>query len=96
MKNTDSQIIQHIIKYCSLISSTIGRFGDSFDIFLRDFDYQHSISFCICQIGELTNNFSQDAKELFVGQIPLVQIKGLRNRLVHGYLSIDLRIVWNT
>jgi uncharacterized protein with HEPN domain len=96
MKNTDIQIVEHIVKYCSLIASTINRFGDSFELFLNDFDYQQSISFSICQIGELTNHFSQNARKVFFETIPLAQIKGIRNKIVHGYLSIDLGIIWNT
>lgn len=53
------------------------------------------ICFNIFQIGELANSLSDEFTKEF-NQIPWKQIKGMRNRIVHGYDTIDLEIVWNT
>ena len=53
MLSPDLQRIQHIRDYCVEIEKTIQRYGNSFETFDQDADYQRSISFCILQIGEL-------------------------------------------
>ena len=49
----DLQRIQHILDYCNEIEKTIRRYGESFEFFDQDADYQRSIAFSILQIGEL-------------------------------------------
>lgn len=44
-------------------------------------------------IGEAANKVSQDCRSLHP-QIPWVQIVSLRHRLIHGYDSVDLDILW--
>lgn len=52
--------------------------------------------FNLMQIGELSKaSLSEDSKESIPG-IPWKQIYGLRNRIVHGYDGVDMRIVWDT
>ncbi len=53
MQLPDLQRIEHIKEYCEEIANTINRYGNSFDIFDEDIDYQKSVSFSILQIGEL-------------------------------------------
>ena len=54
MLSPDLQRIKHIRDYCVEVERTIARYGNSFDIFDHDPDYQRSVSFCILQIGELS------------------------------------------
>ena len=42
---------------------TIARYGNSFDIFDQDPDYQRSVSFRILQIGELSGGLSQEYRQ---------------------------------
>ena len=52
--------------------------------------------FNLMQLGELAKiSLSEDAK-LQLPAIPWHQIYGLRNRIVHGYDGVNLRIVWDT
>ena len=52
--------------------------------------------FNLMQIGELAkNSLSETAKEALPA-IPWRQIYGMRNRIVHGYSGVELRIVWDT
>ena len=44
-------------------------------------------------IGEAANRISTEEQERYP-QIPWVQIVGLRNRLIHGYDSVDFDILW--
>jgi uncharacterized protein with HEPN domain len=45
-------------------------------------------------IGEAAAGVSAESRSKFPG-IPWAEIVGLRNRLIHGYNSVDLDIVWN-
>ena len=51
--------------------------------------------YALIQIGELSNGLSDDFIEQY-NKIPWRQIIGMRNRIVHGYDTINLEIVWNT
>ena len=52
MTSPDLQRIQHIKEYCETIEKTIERYGNSFEVYAADGDYQRSVSFSILQIGE--------------------------------------------
>ena len=47
------------------------------------------------QIGELAKGLSDEFLKEY-NKIPWKQIIGMRHRIVHGYDTIDLEIVWNT
>ena len=52
--------------------------------------------FNIMQIGELAKNeLSEEAKDE-ITSIPWKKIYGMRNRIVHGYSNMDMRIIWDT
>ncbi len=49
----DRQRLEKIAEYCEDILAAVARYGSSYDTFQSDRDFQHSVSFCILQIGEL-------------------------------------------
>lgn len=53
------------------------------------------VCFNLFQIGELANGLSVEFIKEY-NKIPWKQIIGMRNRIVYGYDTIDLEIVWNT
>ncbi|MGI6360285.1 MAG: DUF86 domain-containing protein [Acholeplasmatales bacterium] len=63
--------------------------------FKRDDDVKEIVCFNIFQIGELANVLSLDLTEKY-DKISWKQIKGMRNRIVHGYDKINFNIVWET
>ena len=81
MQLPDLQRIEHIKEYCEEIANTITRYGNSFDIFDQDIDYQKSISFSILQIGELVGKLSEEYREKTNHLIHWSSIKGMRNFL---------------
>lgn len=87
--------IQKILEHCERIEEAVSRFGDSFDDFAKDADYRDVICMNIFQIGELSNQISNDFKEIY-RDIPWEQMYGIRNRLAHAYIDIDDSIVWDT
>ncbi len=52
--------------------------------------------FNLMQIGELSKTSLSEAVKDSIPSIPWKQIYGLRNRIVHGYSGVDMRIVWDT
>ena len=49
-------------------------------------------------IGEAANNLLEVAPDIDARypSIPFVQIRGMRNRVAHGYLSVSLSMIWDT
>ena len=83
----------NIISHCERIEEKI------LDISKQDFekskDTQEIVCFNIFQIGELAKNLSID----FIHQhniVPWNQIKGMRNKIGHGYGTIEMDRVWKT
>lgn len=54
-----------------------------------------SIMFRIIQISENANHLSDEFKSKF-GDIPWISIKGMRNKIVHNYGEVRLKIVYDT
>ena len=52
--------------------------------------------FNLMQIGELAKTELSDEMKAEIKTIPWKQIYGMRNRIVHGYDGVDMRIVWDT
>ena len=46
-------------------------------------------------LGEAANRVDPEYRRS-APQIPWSKVIGTRNRLIHGYLSVDLEIVWHT
>lgn len=79
MLQPDLQRLEHIRDYCVQIQKTVMRYGESFEIFQRDIDFQQSVAFCILQIGELTNRLSPQYRQETDSTIPWRLIRGMRN-----------------
>jgi len=63
----------------------------------KDLDANRVLSLALVRlleiVGEAANRVSEDARERHPG-IAWPQIISLRNRLVHGYDSVDMDILW--
>lgn len=96
MLQPDLQRIQHILDYCNAIEKTVQRYGNSFEIFDQDEDFQRSISFSILQIGELSGGLSEEYRKKTSNRVQWGPIKGMRNMVAHSYGSMDRQIIWET
>ena len=69
--------------------------GVSKETFLDDLRLQDASAFDISTIGEAASNVTDEFKALHP-EIPWIQMRGLRNRLVHifDYEQIDYDIIW--
>lgn len=96
MLQPDRQRLEHIRDYCNEIKKTISRYGETFESFDADADYQRSVSFCILQIGELSGGLSADFRRTTADRIQWGPIKGMRNLVAHSYGSMSRDIIWET
>jgi len=72
--------------------------GVSHQEFLRDAKTQDAVVLKLIVIGEAATQVMDESPE-FVGlhpEIPWRQLRGMRNRMAHGYFEIDMGIVWAT
>ena len=69
--------------------------GKSREDFDADEVLQDSMMFRLIQISENAKKISAEFKVLH-GDIPWVDVYGLRNRIVHEYGNVDLSIVYDT
>jgi len=64
------------------------------DEFMKSTLIQNAVIRNLEIIGEATKNIPQDVKEQN-SEIPWKQMAGLRDVLIHDYMGISLKIVWN-
>jgi len=69
---------------------------DSYEDFLKDNKTNMASAFVLIQIGEISVEGLSDEFRQQIASIPWTQIKGLRNRIVHGYDEVDLHMVFET
>ena len=89
----DESIIIDIIKRCNRIIEKNN--GIKYEDFCNNYDISEIISFNLIQIGEMVNKFSK----AFINKYKEENWKcmiGMRNRIVHGYNSIDFETVYDT
>lgn len=96
MKENNFQRIVRIHKNCEYVGETVRRFGDNFELFFKDRDYQDAVCMRIYQIGELSVGLSEQFKEETRDRIPWEKVRGMRNAFAHEYETIDFVVVWNT
>lgn len=86
-------LLMNIIKHCEKINEKmINLTREQFD---NDEDVVQIICFNILQIGELAKNFEPTFVAKYNG-VPWRQIKGMRDKVAHGYGTIDMDRVWDT
>lgn len=83
----DKQLILAVLNYIEGINQTHLSFRNDKELFLENRDYQFSIAFALIQIGEIISMLKTDIKDK-------PKIKNLRNRIVHGYGTINKELLW--
>ena len=86
-------LLLNIIKHCNKIELKMASLTRTkFD---EDEDIREIICFNIFQIGELAKNFEPEFIRKYSG-MSWKQIKGMRDKIGHGYGTIDLDRIWDT
>ena len=63
--------------------------------YLQDRKTQDAVARNLEIIGEAVKNLAEETLKRSPG-IPWRRIAGMRDRLIHGYFSVDLNLVWET
>ncbi|MBO5432167.1 DUF86 domain-containing protein [Methanocorpusculum sp.] len=93
MKFPDEVLIQHIINECNKIQNILSEI--SYEKFLSVTMYQDALIRPLEVIGEAAGNLSAEFVEKNPA-IPVSNMKGMRNLLMHQYFRVDLNLVWQT
>jgi uncharacterized protein with HEPN domain len=88
--------IEHMIEAISLARSHVEGFtkGD----FVADKKTQQAVILNIIVIGEAATKIADESPEFAAAhpEVPWKQMRGMRNRMAHGYFEINLDVVWDT
>lgn len=83
-----------ILKMIEYIDKSINYTKDlNYESFEKDIKTQDATIFNISQIGELVKNITDDTMNKY-NNIEWKMIKGLRNRIIHNYIGINLTNIW--
>lgn len=63
--------------------------------FLENFMMQDAVMHQIEIIGEASNNISDEFQDEYA-HLPWIQMRAIRNKIVHDYRGINLQIIWDT
>jgi uncharacterized protein with HEPN domain len=72
--------------------------GMSKDDFLTDRRTQNAVVMCLIVIGEAATKLMDRHPDFAVSHpdVPWRSMRGMRNRIAHGYFDIDFDVVWET
>ena len=84
--------LKTILQECKDIE-TLKENGLQFEILVNDFEKKKTVLFSIQNIGEYAYKNPLEQK-LKWDEVEWIKIVGIRNRIAHDYLGVDLNIVW--
>ena len=66
--------------------------------FLDDKRTRDAVALNLLVIGELANRLSKSHQDVILAHpsVPFRDMQGMRNRVAHGYVHINMTIVWET
>lgn len=86
-------LLKNIVKHCQKIMDKMT--GVSKESFVDDEDLIQIVCFNILQIGELAKNFESQFVAKY-NKVPWKYIKGMRDKVAHGYGTLDIDRIWAT
>ncbi len=93
MIKDDLAYIDHIVDCIRKIKKFSS--GLKFNDFKNNELVQDAIIRNIEIIGEASKKISSDTKQTYYN-VPWKEIAGMRDKLIHDYLGIDVKVVWKT
>lgn len=72
--------------------------GMDFDAFAGDKRTQQAVVLNLLVLGEIAAKLMEKAPAFVAdhADVPWMNMKGMRNRIAHGYFELDLNVVWAT
>ena len=88
--------LDHIEEAATLASDYV--IGMTKETFLEDRKTQQAVIYNIFIIGEAASQIINEYPDFIAAHpdIPWREMRGMRNRLAHGYFGLDQTIIWNT
>jgi uncharacterized protein with HEPN domain len=94
LKERDSRdFLEDILRYMRYAENFVE--GYSFEEFAEDEKTIIALVKCIEVVGEASKRIPEDVRSKYP-TIPWRDMTGIRDRLVHGYFSVDMSIIWKT
>jgi uncharacterized protein with HEPN domain len=93
-------MIKNDLTYIDHILDSIRKINEFSDgLSLKDFKANELVQDAIIRnieiIGEASKKISTDTKQTYY-KIPWKEIAGMRDKLIHDYLGVDVTVVWKT
>ena len=92
MKNIELILIQKIIQHASEAIEFVH--GISYEQFVESRKDINAVTHSILQMGELSKKIELETR-LAYHNIPWKEMSGTRDRIVHDYDGINLRLIWD-
>ncbi|MEO0249410.1 MAG: DUF86 domain-containing protein [candidate division WOR-3 bacterium] len=92
MKKDDTVYLKHILDAINQIVDYVRPIA--YEGFVRNRMLQDAVVRQLEIIGEASRNVSADFQAQH-SEIPWTQMIGMRNRIAHDYLNVDMEIVWD-
>ncbi|MBO7573811.1 MAG: DUF86 domain-containing protein [Bacilli bacterium] len=89
----DKGLLLSMIAHCDRIEEKIK--GVTKEEFSENQDIKEIVCFHLLQIGELAGKYGKEFLKDYSG-VPWGKMRGMRNRIVHGYGTIKVERVWAT
>jgi uncharacterized protein with HEPN domain len=87
----DRIALLEIVEAADLIAEFV--VGFDLDRFLADPRTCNAVAMQVFVLTEATVQLSEEAR-VSLGELPWKQIRSLRNRIAHGYFSVDFSLLW--
>lgn len=92
MYRSNEELFKHIFDEITFLESETRTISE--EVFLKDEKTQRAFARSIEIIGEAVKNISSDVIIKYK-EVPWRNIAGMRDKLIHGYFSVDYEIVWD-
>lgn len=95
-QDREAQHLRFMLESVELALSYVD--GFKLDDFLRDRRTQQAVILNLLHVGEAANRLVAESADVVTrySQLPWAQMRGMRNRLAHGYFDINVELVWAT
>jgi uncharacterized protein with HEPN domain len=93
LRPPDRSLLEDMLDWAQKVQRFVSDVSD--DAFLEDERTQSAVIHGLIVIGEIASRISDETREA-LPQLPWHEVRGMRNRLAHDYLGIDVDEVWRT
>jgi len=90
-EGTDRDTLQDMLEACTDILTHSQ--ATDYEQFLIDRPHRQAAAYCFAVLGEAVKRLTPDFR-IRHSEIPWLKIAGMRDRLIHGYDTIQWRLLW--